>query len=470
MSLVCLDSHSPIPLTDQIVSTVGKQVDERVLRTGLRLPSIRKFATDHGVSRFTVVQAYDRLVAMGYLHSRQGSGFYVAPRPQPHVSGKAPIKLERAMDVLWLLRNALQQPYNRPMPGAGWLPGSWMDEAGIQRSLRILSRKSGEFLTSYGLPGGYLPLRELLQHRLAEIGVPADAGQIVLTKGASHALDLVARYFIRPGDAVLVDDPGYYIQFGALKSLGAKIVGVPWKLDGPDPAAMEALILEHKPKLFFTNSVLHNPTGASISQAVAYRVLQLAEKYDLLIVEDDIYGDFHPGRITRLATLDQLDRVIYIGSFSKTVSASLRVGYLACKRDIAEHLVDLKLLTGLTTAEIGERMIYQLLTGGYYRKHIDKLRGKLQIARAQVCGKLEKLGLQIYVEPEGGMFIWVNLGEQINVVEMASAAAAKGITLAPGNLFRPHQEPSSWMRFNAAACDDPAVFNFIQGALIASRS
>ena len=298
----------------------------------------------------------------------------------------------------------------------------------------------------------------------------ADPAQIVLTKGATHALDLVARYFIRPGDAVLVDDPGYYIQFGALKSLGAKIVGVPWTLDGPDTAVMEALILEHKPKLFFTNSVLHNPTGSSISQAVAYRVLQLAEKHDLLIVEDDIYGDFHPGRITRLATLDQLDRVIYISSFSKTVSASLRVGYLACKRDIAEHLVDLKLLTGLTTAEIDERLIYQLLTDGYYRKHIDKLRGKLQVAREQTFRSLEKIGLQPYVEPEGGMFVWVNMGEQTNVVEMASAAAAQGIMLAPGHLFRPHQEPSQWMRFNVAACNDPTVFEFLEGALAASSS
>lgn len=469
MPLVCLDSHSSIPLIDQIVSTVGKQVDERVLRAGLRLPSIRKFALDHGVSRFTVVQAYDRLVAMGYLSSRQGSGFYVAPRPRPHAASEPPLKLERAMDVLWLLRNALQQPGSQPMPGAGWLPGSWMDEAGIQRSLRTLSRKNGDFLTGYGVPGGYLPLRELLKHRLAEMGVQADAGQIVLTKGASHALDLVARSFIRPGDAVLVDDPGYFIQFGALKSLGAKLVGVPWKLDGPDTAAMEALIIEHKPRLFFTNSVLHNPTGASISQAVAYRVLQLAEKHDLLIVEDDIYGDFHPGQVTRLATLDQLDRVIYISSFSKTVSASLRVGYLACKRDIAEQLVDLKLLTGLTTAEIGERLIYQLLTDGYYRKHIDKLRGKLLNAREHAVANLERLGLQLYVEPAGGMFLWVNMGEQTNVVEMASIAAAKGIMLAPGNLFRPHQEPSTWMRFNVAACNDPAIFEFLQNALAASR-
>ena len=461
MPLISLDSHDPLPLTEQIVAAVRRQIDERAIRTGTRMPSIRNFALEHRVSRFTVVQAYDRLVAMGYLNSRQGSGFYVSPRPKTHIAGETTCKLDRAMDVLWLLRNALQAQPSKAMPGAGWLPGSWMDEAGIQRSLRALSRKNGEFLTGYGLPGGYMPLREILQHRMTEIGVTTNASQIVLAKGATHALDLVARYFVRPGDTVLVDDPGYFILFGTLKSLGAKIVGVPWNLDGPDTATMESLIKEHRPKMFITNTVLHNPTGASISQAVAYRVLQLAEKHNLVIVEDDIYGDFHPSHVTRLATLDQLDRVIYISSFSKTISASLRVGFLACKRDIAENLTDLKLLTGLTTSEISERLIYQLLTDGYYRKHLDKLRARLQSAREKSIRNLEKLGFTLYVEPEGGMFIWAKMGDQTNVVEMASMAASKGVMLAPGNLFRPHQEPSPWLRFNVASCDDPATFEFL---------
>jgi DNA-binding transcriptional MocR family regulator len=461
MPLVTLDSHSPIPLIAQIVASVQKQIDDRAIRTGMRMPSIRRFAGDHGISRFTVVQAYDRLVAMSYLNSRQGSGFYVAQRPKLPIAGESTLKLERAMDVLWLLRNALQQTSGTPMPGAGWLPGSWMDEAGIQRSLRTLSRKSGDFLTGYGLPAGYLPLRELLQHRLTEIGVAADAQQIVLTKGATHALDLVARYLVRPGDTVLVDDPGYFILFGTLKSIGAKIIGVPWNTDGPDTAMMESLIKEHRPKLFITNSVLHNPTGVSISQPVAYRILQLAEKYNLMIVEDDIYGDFHSAHISRLATLDQLNRVIYISSFSKTVSASLRVGYLACKREIAENLTDLKLLTGLTTSEIDERLIYQLLTDGYYRKHIDKLRARLHDARQKTMQNLENIGFTLYAEPQGGMFIWAKKDDQTNVAEMASLAARQGIMLAPGNLFRPHQEPAPWLRFNVAACDDPATFKFL---------
>lgn len=122
--IVSLDANNPNPLVDQIVCAVQKRIDDRVLRGGMRMPSIRTFASNHEVSRFTVVTAYDRLVAMGYLQSRQGSGFYVAPRPRPHAANRATIKLDAATDVLWLLRNALAQPTNKAIPGAGWFPRS----------------------------------------------------------------------------------------------------------------------------------------------------------------------------------------------------------------------------------------------------------------------------------------------------------------------------------------------------------
>ncbi len=462
---LALDPSAANPLVDQIISAIQQRIDERILRNGMRMPSIRVFATRHEISRFTVVTAYDRLVAMGYLQSRQGSGFYVATRPQPHAAAHTPIKLDAATDVLWLLRNALAQPPSQPIPGAGWLPSDWLDEAGIQRSLRTLSKRSGSFLTSYGHAAGHPPMRNWLQQRLSDIGINADSSQILLTRGATHALDLISRYLVQPGDTVLVDDPGYFLLFGALKSLGARIIGVPWNHDGPDTVAMETLIQEYRPTVFFTNTILHNPTGANISQATAYRVLQLAERYDLTIVEDDIYGDLHPGQATRLAALDQLQRVIYLSSYSKTISASLRVGYIACSRELAPQLTDLKLLTGMTTSEIDERLIYQMLTDGYYRKHLDKTRKRLQQGREQAIVNFERLNLPLYVEPEGGMFIWAKLPEQINTVEMAGHAAIQGITLAPGNLFRPHQEPSSWMRFNVASSHEPVLMDFLQRQL-----
>ncbi len=198
-------------------------------------------------------------------------------------------------------------------------------------------------------------------------------------------------------------------------------------------------------------------------------MLQLAEKYDVILVEDDIYGDFHPSKITRLATLDQLDRVIYVSSFSKTLSASLRVGYFACKKELAKSLCDMKLLTSLTTSEISERIIYQLLSGGHYRKHLEKLRIKLQEARTVTIAKLEKMGFSTYIEPEGGMFIWVKLIDHIDMTTFATQAAQEGVMLAPGNVFHPHQEPSQWLRFNVAHCENAAAFEVISKIAGTSR-
>lgn len=464
MNAIDLDSHDSRPLIEQIVVGIKQRVDERALRPGARLPSIRRFANDHGVSKFTVVQAFDRLVAMGYLKSQPGSGFYVAQRVESGTVANQSCQLERAMDVLWLLRNALQEQSHVAMPGAGWLPSEWMDGAGIQRSLRLLARNSGTYLTGYGLPAGYQPLRSLLARRLEVQGIGCAPRQIVTTRGATHALDLISRWFVKPGDTVLVDDPGYYTLFGYLKLSGARLVGVPWTPRGPDTAALENLIQAHQPKVFFTNTVLHNPTGVSVSQPVAHRVLQLAERYDLMIVEDDIYGDLAEGQATRLATLDQLERVVYVSSFSKTVSASLRVGFLVCKYELAESLTDLKLLTSLTTSEIDERLIYQLLTDGYYRKHLEKLRARLRKARGEAIKNLERSGLNLYQEAEDGMFIWARRDASDNATQLAAAAAKQGIMLAPGALFRPQQDTSPWLRFNAAGCGNPAIFRFLQTA------
>lgn len=461
MQLIRLNPSSTVPLVTQIVDGIKMCIDEKMIRPGSRLPSIRKFANDHNVSRFTVVQAYDRLVAMSYVISKKGSGFDVANRVTLGVPSDQTTNLERATDVLWLLKKALSGQAPAAVPGSGWLPNSWLNEGGIRKSLRLLSQRPGSHLTNYGQPYGYLPLRDHLQGRLGKLGIASDLPQIITTRGASHALDLVGRYLVRPNDTVLVDDPGYYTLFGYLKSLGAKIVGVPWNLDGPDISIMEELIKEHHPKLFFTNTVLHNPTGSTISQAVAYRILQLAEKYDLYIIEDDIYSDFDTTNATRLAALDQLNRVIYIGSFSKTISASLRVGFLACRRDMANDLVDLRLLTSMTTSEIDERLIYQVLTDGGYRKHLDKLSLRLQNAHQHTIKHLENSGLEIYRVPTGGMFIWAKTSCNSDAAEIAKAAATQGIVLAPGNLFRPHQEPSPWLRFNVAYCDDPAIFEFL---------
>ncbi len=279
------------PLADQIVAGIRREIDDRHLRPGTKLPSIRKFAESYNVSRFTVVEAYDRLVAMGYLQSRRGAGFYTAPALARMTHLTPSDNHKRNEQLVWLVRRLLEADESTMLAGGPWLPNSWLDEAGIRQSLNVLARKNGAYLLEYGHPFGYLPLREHLALMLGGLGITAHPGQILLTQGTSQALELVIRYLLKPGDAALVDDPGYYNMFGNLRLQGVEMLAVPRNPDGPDISVLEELVAAHRPKVYFTQSVMQNPTGADMSPHVAFRVLQAAERHNFMIVEDDIFCD-----------------------------------------------------------------------------------------------------------------------------------------------------------------------------------
>ncbi len=466
MLQISLAQDSGVPLVDQIVQAVRALIEDRVLRAGTRLPPIRQFAETYGVSRFTVVEAYDRLVALGFLQSRRGSGFYVAARQLPQSAPAAAQPLEQgAVDAAWLMRQALDAGAEGLRASAGWLPRTWLDEEGLRRQLRAMLRNTDANLSDYGRPQGYLPLRQHLPFKLGELGIAAQPGQIVLTHGATQALDMTIHHFVRRDDVVLVDDPGYFSLFGCLRLHGARLIGVPWTPEGPDAAVLEKLAAEHKPKVYFTQSVLHNPTGACLSPANAYRILQCAERHDFHIVEDDTYCDLHPGVTTRLAALDQLQRVIYVSSFSKTLSGNLRVGFLAARPDLAQALTDIKVLTSLASSEAAEDLAYRMLTEGHYRKYVERLRGRLDEANGRVLRMLDRIGLTPFIAPQGGLFIWAGLPGTEDAVPLAAEAAQNGIILAPGKLFRPQSQASAWIRLNVIYAADVRLERFLHAAL-----
>jgi DNA-binding transcriptional MocR family regulator len=466
-------SHSSSqPLATQIVGGIKRQIDDRHLQPGSKLPSIRTFAKEYKVSRSTVVEAYDRLVAMGYLQPRRGAGFYTAAARA--TADTAPLAVSDVYkgneELVWLIRRLLEADENTLLAGGPWLPNSWLDEAGIRQSLNALARKNGAYLLEYGHPFGYLPLREHLALMLGELGITAHSGQILLTQGTSQALELVIRYLLKPGDAALVDDPGYYNMFANLRLQGVQMLAVPRHPDGPDIAALEKLATAHQPKIYFTQSVMQNPTGADITPHVAFKVLQVAERYNFTVVEDDIFCDLQGKTTPRLATLDQLNRVIYARSFSKTLSGSLRVGFIACRQDIANELADIKMLTSITTSQFTERLVYLMLVDGHYRKYLSRLHERLGEARINVMRALERIGLELFVQPKGGMFVWARFPHIDDSLTLAEDSQRDGIMLAPGAIFRPHLERSPWMRFNVSVCEDIRVQRWLQRQAVAKTT
>jgi DNA-binding transcriptional MocR family regulator len=466
-------SHSSSqPLAEQIVAGIKRQIDDCHLQPGSKLPSIRVFARDHKVSRSTVVEAYDRLVAMGYLQSRRGAGFYTAAaRIEAETASVAPTDAYRGNEELvWLIRRVLEADENTILAGGPWLPNSWLDESGIRQSLNVLARKNGAYLLEYGDPFGYLPLREHLVLMLGGLGIAAHTGQILLTQGTSQALELVMRWLLKPGDAALVDDPGYYNMFGNLRLQGVQMLAVPRNPDGPDVAALEKLAATHQPRVYFTQSVMQNPTGTDISPHVAFKILQAAERYNFSIVEDDIFCDLQVKTTPRLATLDQLNRVIYARSFSKTLSGSLRVGFIACRQNIANELADIKMLTSITTSQFTERLVYLMLVDGHYRKYLSRLHERLGEARLNVMRAFERIGLELYVQSKDGMFVWARFPHIDDSLALAEDSQRDGIMLAPGAIFRPHLERSAWMRFNVAICEDTRVQRWLQRQAVAKTA
>lgn len=447
------------------MAEIRSRITARGLVPGSRLPSVRAFAKTMGVSPSTIVEAYERLAAEGLIRSRPGSGFYVSSPLAPLSLAEIGPKLDRAVDPLWVSRQSLEAGDALLKPGCGWLPSSWMPETGIRRALRILSRGEDKALSDYGTPLGLSALRQLLSRRMADRGIPAAPDQIMLTESGTQAIDLLCRFLIEPGDAVLVDDPCYFNFHALLRAHRARVVGIPMTPSGPDIDAFAEALEMHQPRLYITNSAIHNPTGATLSPVIAHRLLKLADRDGLTIIEDDIFADLEHSPAPRLAAFDGLDRVVHIGSFSKTLSASVRCGFIAAKPEWIEGLADLKIATSFASGRLSAEIVLLLLKDGSYRKHLDALRIRLAGAMDATAAQLESIGIKPWLRPEAGIFLWCKLPDGIDAADIARACLADNIVLAPGNVFSQSQTARGFLRFNVAQSADPRIFRSLERAL-----
>jgi DNA-binding transcriptional MocR family regulator len=461
-------------LTEQLAGRFSERIRNRLLAPGARLPSVRQCAEQHGVSPSTVVAAYDQLLAQGLVEARKNRGFFVREASQP-VSEEAqaagptlPAGWNAAhwmvarrgpapVNATSLIRGMFHKISNKPQPGMGVFPSEWLESTFMPAAVRKVTstRALHDFSLQYGEPLGDTGLRRALATKLAALNVPASPEQIITSVGATHALDIVSRTLLRPGDPVMVEEPGWAVEFARLTALGMHLLPVPRRADGPDLEVMAKYCAVHKPKLYVSVSVFHNPTSYCLSPGSAHRLLQLANQHDFHIVEDDTYSHIAPAHATRLSALDGLQRTIYVGGFAKILAPNWRIGFLAAPPALVEQLLDTKLLATLTTPALLEKAMALCIEQGQLRRHCERIRTRLDVARSRSVKLALQAGCRFAAEP-AGLFGWVDTG--VDTDALAQRMLDEGYLLAPGALFHAERTPSTLMRINFATTQDAAFW------------
>jgi DNA-binding transcriptional MocR family regulator len=444
-----------IPVRERLAASLRAEIAARRLPSGTRLPSVRALARERGVSVFTAAAVYELLVAAGVAEARRGSGYFVA-------GGRPPRRRVREFpaDSLWERRREAEASTIRVDAGCGWLPDEWLDQAACRAALRAVARAGG-IRAGYASPAGSAPLRQQFATSLRGRGLELQEEQILTTAGASQALELIVRECLAPGDLVVVEDPAYPPLLDLLRARRVKLQTVHRGTEGPDADQLAKLLKTRRPAAFFTNTVLHNPTGTTTSLPVAHRIVELADRHDFLIVEDDIFAELAPRPEPSLAALDDLRRVVFVSSVSKTISADLRVGYIGAAPALARRLARAKTLSSLASSELMENVVLHILTHGRYRRHLETLRRRLAQAQRRVQDLLEARGVVLAHRPASGMFLWARLPATETVPTLWRLAAAAGVLLAPGELFRADGRASAHWRFNVAYADAPELLGFL---------
>jgi DNA-binding transcriptional MocR family regulator len=447
-----------------------------LLAPGARLPSVRQCAEQQGVSPSTVVAAYDQLLAQGLVEARKNRGFFVREAAPARGEREGEEALASPLPAGWnaahwivarrgpapvnataLIRGMFHKISNKPQPGMGVFPSEWLETTFMPAAVRKVTgtRALHDISSQYGEPLGDGGLRRALATKLTALNVPAAAGQIITSVGATHALDIVSRTLLRPGDPVMVEEPGWAVEFARLNALGMRLLPVPRRADGPDLEVMAKYCALHKPKLYVSVSVFHNPTSYCLSPGSAHRILQLANQHDFHIVEDDTYSHIAPEHATRLSALDGLRRTIYVGGFAKILAPNWRIGFLAAPPHLVEELLDTKLLATLTTPALLEKALALCIEQGQLRRHCERIRTKLDGARSRTVKLALQAGCRFAAEP-AGLFGWVDTG--VDTDALAQRMLDEGYLLAPGALFHAERAPSTLMRINFATTQEAAFW------------
>jgi DNA-binding transcriptional MocR family regulator len=437
------------PLAQQLVDELRRRVQAGALGPGERLPPVRGFATSLNVTPETVANAYKRLVDEGYLRGEVGRGTFVAAPPlRAEEDPLAPFEAGGSLPPFTNPRShELLRLANRPGVVSFAASVAAPDLAPVEALSAALSetlRDDGATALQVGATPGHPPLRAAIARLLEERGLRVDESAVCVTSGCQQGIDLAAKVFVSPGDAVLVEQPSFLGALEAFRARGARIVGAPIEADGLRVEALPALIQRHHPKLLYCMPTYQNPTGRSLSAEKRRALLRIAATYDLPIVEDDSAGFFpldvdSPSQPS-LKSEDPAGYVIHLGTFSKLIGAGLRLGWLVADAAVFDKLVAAKYASDLSSDSLVQRAVHRLVEDDTLRSHLVRARAAYRQRRDALIAALRQPGAlppgAHFDAPAGGFNLWLELPRNgPTSTELFLEAVRRGVAFVPGPFF-----------------------------------
>ena len=476
-----LQPESHVPLYIQLRDQLRSLVHAGDLRPGDRIPASRELAIILGVHRTTVANAYAELESEGLIQGHvgrgtfirnNGNGLKITPPAPPALNGNDGLRWELLFaderNEEFLTRLTAQAPVNSisfvmARPAEEFFP---IEE--LQTCAHAALRREGHEILTLGASDGYAPFREAVLELLRSEGIPAKDETLLVTNGCQQALDLIAKAFVRSGDTVILENPTYPGASVVFQSMHARCLGVPVRTHaepgsslGLDLEALEATLTANRVKLIVLTPDFQNPTGSSMPVAQRRRLLEMAAKYRVAIVEDHVYSRLN-ARDERVPSLKQLDRsnlVIHIDSFAKVAFPGLRVGWIVAPATAIDRLRIVKQMSDLHTDQLAQATLAEFLKRGLFQKHLARMR-KIYASRLQVLD--EALRKQMpegtrWTKPEGGMCFWLELPPGFDASELMIHAKERGVLFAPGRYFYVQAPLPNTLRLGFASLNEKQI-------------
>ncbi len=457
LSQLRLDKEKDSPLYIQLYEAIREAIEDETFESE-KLPSIRALAKQLGVNNVTVVNAYKQLEQDNYIYTVKGSGSFIK---KPSFSKENSLVEEGDMELMLsgifpLLKNSIDFASVSPTPEL------FPIEEFKKSLVEVLDRDGGQAFL-YPEITGFGPLRESISQFLLEhYSISATKDQILITSGGQQGLDIISKTLIQQGDVILVENPTYPGAFAAFQSRGARILGIPMDDEGIDLDELKSYVKRYRPKFIYLMPNYHSPTTICYSETRKKEVLRLAREYGFYIIEDDFLTDlsFSDDKKLPIKTLDRFDQVIFIKSFSKIFMPGVRIGFMTLPKALVRDIIKAKHTTDISSSGYLQRAFDLYLRKGFWRDHIEKITGFYRGRYGMMISELEKLkhlGIS-YLEPHGGLSVWVSLPEGFDALDLYQECGKRGLAIVPGKVFFTNDKDSEkYIRLSFSAVSEDEI-------------